>query len=66
MGGQLLGGAVDEEANKGLDYMTPIELNSPMGLSPHSGINKVMYASAVHPLAFARLGHEPFLDLQSC
>jgi hypothetical protein len=66
MGGQMLGGAVDEEANKALDLVTPTELNAPMGLSPHSGINKVMFASAVHPLAFARSGHEPFLDLQQC
>ena len=54
---------IKDLAERIVDAVTPIELRAALAETPHSAINKVMLATALDPLAFSRLDHEPTLPL---
>ena len=51
-----------DKADIVLDQMKESEMNSPLG-SPHSTINKVMFATALDPGVLSRREQEPRLEI---
>merc|ERR1712150_120093 len=66
--GAIIGGKLSEDSNvialaeKSLNSMTEYEMKSKIG-SPHSTINKVMFATALDPCAFKKLDDENVLSI---
>ena len=66
--GAIIGGKLSMDstiialAEKSLDSMTEYEMNTTVG-SPHSTINKVMFATALDPYAFQRQNDENILTV---
>ena len=66
--GAIIGGKLSRDstimalAEKSLDSMTEYEMNTKIG-SPHSTINKVMFATALDPYAFQKQDNENILTV---
>ena len=66
--GAIIGGKLSDDSNvialaeKSLNSMTEYEMKSKIG-SPHSTINKVMFATALDPYAFKKLDDENVLSI---
>ena len=56
--------ALQRHASKLLKQVNELERKVPFGGAEHSGINKVMMATALDPWAFARLPDEPVVQLE--